>query len=62
MIYTDADIVTLLRDITKMALLPYPFSKDSPVRDMGLVFCLGQIAGLAMKAVTEHESNETNMK
>jgi hypothetical protein len=43
----------LLRAIQDLALLPYPYPKENPPVDSSLILALGQIAGIAMKAISD---------
>ena len=54
---TDADLVGLLRQIKEIALSPYPFPEGAR-RDFGLTIALGQVAGVAMKAVADYERRQ----
>lgn len=47
----DARLVALLEAIKAMALVPYPFKPSETGCDPRLVLALGQIAGLASKAI-----------
>jgi hypothetical protein len=48
---TDEQLLTLLRAIRDLAMIPYPYPADSN-NDAALCFALGHIAGIASKATT----------
>jgi hypothetical protein len=51
---TQDQHIALLRAIRDMAMLPYPYPQGpDPAVDDRLVLALGQIAGLAMRALGE---------
>lgn len=50
---TDHQIRHLLEAIKTIALAPYPWTPGSESNDDRLVMALGEIAGLAMKALDE---------
>ena len=50
---TNDELAKLLKAIEAMALVPYPFPEDDRAYDVALTFALGQIAGLANKAVAD---------
>jgi hypothetical protein len=56
---TDEQILTLLLCIRSLAQIPYPFPENSPNGSArahpALAFALGQIAGIATKAIAEYE-------
>jgi hypothetical protein len=51
---TDEQIVTLLRSLRALAMIPYPHPEHSRGHP-ALVFALGNIAGVATKALAEYE-------
>jgi hypothetical protein len=51
---TDQEIVRLLQCIRNLAMLSYPYPAHSS-NDDALCFALGQIAGIASKALAAHE-------
>jgi hypothetical protein len=53
----DRELVALLEAIKSMALVPYPFPEGARV-DPVLLMALGEIAGIAMKAVTEYRTTQ----
>lgn len=50
---SDAELVKLLEAIKLLALVPYPFPDDTRVSRPELALALGQIAGIASKALAE---------
>lgn len=50
---TNAQLVALLLAIRGLALVPYPFADDGVDRDPRLVLALGEIAGRAMRALSD---------
>jgi hypothetical protein len=52
---TNDEILKLLHCIRNLALIPYPYlDKSSNEGEMKLAFALGQIGGIATKAITEY--------
>lgn len=52
-------MVALLSAIRDLAMLPYPFPDNDGVdRDPRLILALGEIAGRAMRALSEHKPDE----
>lgn len=56
---TDAQLVKLLEAIKGMALLPYPWPEEARVTDNAvLVMALGEIAGVAQKALDKYRATQ----
>jgi hypothetical protein len=51
---TNGKLLRLLEAIKILAVLPYPFSSRERDLDSRLVLALGQIGGLAAKAIEDH--------
>ena len=52
---TDDELVKLLKGIQSLALVPYPWPREAHVNDGVLVAALGEIAGIASRAISRHE-------
>lgn len=50
---SDDELVRLLEAVMTMVMTPYPWPTDASANDDRLVFALGQIAGIASKAINE---------
>lgn len=48
---TDYQLMELLQAIRRLAFIPYPFTGYAEAHDPDLVLALGQIAGIADKAI-----------
>lgn len=59
---TDDDLIALLRDIKGMALSRHPLPDDNPIVDNNLLFALGTIAGIAVKAIVDHDKRRLEHK
>lgn len=55
---TERDTIRLLRVIRDLAMLPYPYPGGTPKIDGNLLLALGQIAGLASKALGEFDDRQ----
>ena len=53
---TNADVVEQLEAIFKLATRDYPYSNDQPKLDGGMILALGQIAGIARKAIANYDA------
>jgi hypothetical protein len=51
---TNDQMLILLKAIKDLAIMPYPFEDNTP-RDERLIWALGEIGGLASKAVSLYE-------
>lgn len=51
---TNADLLRQLGDIVQLALRDYPYAENSAL-DGNLLLTLGQIAGMARKAIAEYK-------
>lgn len=51
---SDEQIIRILKVIRGLALLPYPFPDDG-ANDPSLALALGEIAGRATRAISDHE-------
>jgi len=51
-------IITLLTTIKTLAMLPYPFTENTNDVDDVLVFALGNIGGIAQKAIRDYQIRE----
>lgn len=56
---TDADLIRLLTEIKRLALSKYPV-KESAALDPTLCFRLGEIAGIADRAITQHRASSAS--
>jgi len=54
---SDAELVRLLEAVMAVAMTPYPWPTGATANDDRLVFALGQIAGIASKAINERRGN-----
>lgn len=52
---TNDDLLRQLGDIAQLALRDYPYPEDTPLLDGNLLVTLGQIAGMARKAIAEYQ-------
>jgi hypothetical protein len=52
---TDADVIRQLIEIKNLAMRDYPYPVEQEPLDGNLLLTLGQIAGMAGKAIAEFE-------
>ncbi len=52
----DADLISLLHELSRLAVSKYPFRNEDGPLDPNLCVTLGRIAGICDKAIKEYEA------